>query len=252
MHVTDAEFAYLTASLWAVALIAYRLRVSRYGAFRAERVLGIGGTPLVGPDIMQATYWAIDPIVSGLVRLGVTANGVTWSALVFGVGGAVAIGCGWFGLACMLCTISTICDILDGQVARVTGSGSARGELLDAAVDRYTEAAFLMGFILYAHDSVPQVAIALATLLASFMISYASAKAETFAVSTSRGLMRRHERAIYLILFSGLTPLVGPAVHAQWPGLPVSSVFVIGLVLVASIGNVAAIQRFQRIARQLP
>jgi len=36
-------------------------------------------------------------------------------------------------------------------------------------------------------------------LLASFMISYASAKAEALSVTTPRGLMRRHERAVFSI-----------------------------------------------------
>jgi CDP-diacylglycerol--glycerol-3-phosphate 3-phosphatidyltransferase len=251
MFGVDAGFTCFTAFLWVVLLAAYRLRVLRFGSFQSERVIGIGGTALVGENIMTATYWAIDPIVRGLARLGVTANMVTWSALVLGLGGAVAIASGMFGLACLLATLSTISDILDGQVARVTRSGSARGELLDAAIDRYTEFAFIAGFIVFAHDSPVQVGIALCALLASFMISYASAKAEALSVATPRGLMRRHERAVFLILGAGLEPLLGPALHARWAILPESSVFVISLVLVAAIGNVSAIQRFVRISRQV-
>jgi CDP-diacylglycerol--glycerol-3-phosphate 3-phosphatidyltransferase len=251
MFGVDATFTCVTAALWVVLLAAYRLRVARFGSFESDRVLGIGGTALVGQDIMQATYWAIDPIVRGLATLGVTANMVTWAALALGLGGAVAIANGMFGLACLLATLSTISDILDGQVARVTSSGSARGELLDAAVDRYTEFAFIAGFIVYAHESPVLVAIALCALLASFMISYASAKAEALAVTTPRGLMRRHERAVFLILFSGLQPLLGPIVHGRWSALPESAVFAIALVLVGVIGNYAAIQRFVRISRQV-
>jgi len=249
---TDLDFTYLTGAVWVVLIVAYAIRVSRYGQFRSDRVRGVGGgTVLVGENIMQATYWAIDPLVRGLVRLGATPNAITFAALVAGIGAGAAVAAGWFGLACLLATCSTISDILDGQVARVTHSGSNAGELLDAAVDRYTEFAFIAGFILYARDSPLQIAIALAALLASFMISYMSAKAEALQVSVPRGLMRRHERATYLTLASGLTPLVGPWLHAQWPALPVAAVFVLGLAIVGSIGNLAALQRLVRIHRRV-
>jgi CDP-diacylglycerol--glycerol-3-phosphate 3-phosphatidyltransferase len=249
---TDAEFSYLTVAVWVVLIVAYAIRVSRFGKFRSERVHGVGGgTVLVGENIMQATYWAIDPVVRGLVRLGATPNAITLAALVTGIGAGAAVAAGRFGLACLLATCSAISDILDGQVARVTHSGSDAGELLDAAVDRYTEFAFIAGFILYARDSPLQIAVALAALLASFMISYLSAKAEALQVSVPRGLMRRHERATYLTLASGLTPLLGPSIHAQWPALPATSMFVLGLALVGSVGNLAALQRMLRSHRRV-
>jgi CDP-diacylglycerol--glycerol-3-phosphate 3-phosphatidyltransferase len=247
----DVDFTIATGLLWLAMFSAYAVRVARFGSFRSERVVGIGGTALVGEDMMQATYWAIDPVVRGLAALGVTANHVTWAALGFGLAGAAAIAAGWFGLACLLATLSTVCDILDGQVARVTQSGSARGELLDAAIDRYTEFAFIAGFVVYARESPVQIAIALLALLASFMISYASAKAEALHADTPRGLMRRHERAVYLITAAGLTPLLGPVIHGRWPELPISVVFVAGLAVVAAIGNVSAILRFVRISRSI-
>jgi phosphatidylglycerophosphate synthase len=145
--------------------------------------------------------------------------------------------------------VSTLCDILDGQVARLTSSGSARGELYDAVVDRYTEFALIAGFALYARASWWLVLVALVALHASFMISYASAKAEALQVSVPRGLMRRHERAACLTLAAGLVPLLGPSLHGQWGSLPPASVFGVGLALVAGIGSVAAVLRFVWIAR---
>jgi CDP-diacylglycerol---glycerol-3-phosphate 3-phosphatidyltransferase len=249
---TDVDFSYLTGAVWVVLIVAYAIRVSRFGKFRSERVRGAGGgTVLVGESIMQATYWAIDPVVRGLVWLGATPNAITIAALVTGIAAGAAAAAGWFGLACLLATCSTISDVLDGQVARVTRGGSNAGELLDAAVDRYTEFAFIAGFILYARDSPVQVVIALTALLASFMVSYMSAKAEALQVSVPRGLMRRHERATYLTVTAGLTPLVGPSIHAQWPALPVTAVFVLGLAIVGSVGNLAALQRLVRIHRRV-
>lgn len=247
---TDASFTWLTGAIWVSLIAAYAIRVSMYGAFRSERVRGVGGgTVLVGENIMQATYWAIEPVVRGLVRLGATPNAITIAALLAGLGAGIAVATGWFGLACLLATCSTISDILDGQVARVTHSGSDAGELLDAVVDRYTEFAFIAGFILYARNAPVEVAIALAALLASFMISYTSAKAEALQVTVPRGLMRRHERATYLTIAAGVTPVIGPWLHARWPEVPSTVVFALGLGIVGAIGNLAALQRIVRIHR---
>ena len=245
----DVYFCYATGALWAVALTLYGLRLAARGAFHSDRVSKIGGTALVGRGIMDATYWAIEPVVRGLAALGVTPNGLTWSALVLGVGAGVALGLGWFGLACLLATMSTIGDILDGQVARLTKSGSNRGELLDAAVDRYTEFALLAGLALGLRESWWQLALALGAVLASFMVSYASAKAEALQVTPPRGLMRRHERSVYLIIGIGLVPLVGPALARH--GVPYATPCLVSLGIVAVIGNVAAVVRLVRIGRAL-
>lgn len=245
----DVYFVYATGALWAVALTLYGLRIASRGAFQSDRVSKIGGTALVGRGIMDATYWAVEPLVRGLAALGITPNGLTWSALVLGAGAGVALAFGWFGVATLLATMSTIGDILDGQVARLTNSGSNRGELLDAAVDRYTEFAFLAGLTVAFRAVWWQQCLALGALLASFMVSYASAKAEALQVAAPRGLMRRHERAMYLIIGIGVTPVVGPTLVAH--ALPYALPCLISLALVAGIGNLAAVLRLVRIGRAL-
>jgi CDP-diacylglycerol--glycerol-3-phosphate 3-phosphatidyltransferase len=245
----DVYFCYATGALWAVALTLYGLRIAYRGAFQSDRVSKIGGTALVGRGIMDATYWAIEPVVRGLAALGVTPNGLTWSALVLGIGAGGALAFGWFGLATLLATMSTIGDILDGQVARLTGAGSDKGELLDAAVDRYTEFAFLAGLVIFLRTSWWQMALALGATLACFMVSYATAKAEAMKVAPPRGLMRRHERATYLIVGIGLVPLVGPTLVEH--GLPYVTPCVVSLAVVAAIGNLAAVLRLVRIGRAL-
>jgi CDP-diacylglycerol--glycerol-3-phosphate 3-phosphatidyltransferase len=245
----DIYFCYVTAGLWAIALTLYGVRIAARGVFHSDRVSKIGGTALVGRGIMDATYWAIEPLVRGLAAIGVTPNGLTWSALVTGLGAGVALAFGWFGLATLLATMSTIGDILDGQVARLTNSGSDRGELLDAAVDRYTEFAFLAGLAIFLRTSWWQMVLALAAMLASFMVSYASAKAEALHVAPPRGLMRRHERATYLIAGIGLTPVVGPVLAER--GLPYVTLCLIALSVVALFGNLSAVLRLVRIGRAL-
>lgn len=250
--VRDVYFTYAVVGLFGLAGIAYGLRVAIRGAARNERVARIGGTALLGQEVMDYTYWAIKPIVRGLAAIGVTPNALTWSALVLGLGAGVAIGCGRFGLASLLATLSTVGDILDGQVARLTNTGSNRGELLDAAVDRYTEFAFLAGMLVYFRDSVWWMLLTLAAMLASFMVSYASAKAEALQVSPPRGLMRRHERGTYLIVGVGFTAMFGDWIHHRWDELPWETLLLAALAAVAVIGNASAILRFVRIGRALP
>ncbi len=249
MAVEDIYFTYFLGGLISLAALAYGVRLATRGVARSERVARIGGTALVHQEVMDWWYWSIDPIVRALVALGVTANGLTWSALMFGTGAGVALGFGWFGLATLLATASVICDILDGQVARITGSGSNRGELLDAAIDRYTEFAFLAGLAFYCAATPWQLALVLAALLASFMISYTSAKAEAMQVAVPRGLMRRHERATYLISGTGFTSLLGGVFEQR--GLPAATPVLAGLAIVAVFGNAAAVTRLVRIARAL-
>lgn len=245
----DVYFCYLNGGLWVVALTLYGLRIASRGVFRSDRVSRIGGTALVGRGIMDATYWAIEPLVRGLAAIGVTPNGLTLSALGFGIGAGFALAFGWFGLACLLATISTIGDILDGQVARLTNTGSPRGELLDAAVDRYTEFAFLAGLAFVMRESWWQLALVLGAVLASFMVSYASAKAEAMQVTPPRGLMRRHERSMYLIIGAGLCPLIGPALISR--GWPYATPVLLAIAIVAVVGNAAAVLRLVRIGRAL-
>ena len=162
---------------------------------------------------MEMVYWILDPIIDFLAALHITPNMITLFSLLPAAGAGVALGFGWFGLASLLAVIATFCDILDGLVARKTRVSSAAGEVLDAAVDRYSEIFFFGGLVYYyrSHDQV--LFIVLAAIIGSFMVSYATAKAEAMGVAAPRGAMRRGERAAYLIFGAAFTPLSKAAVR---------------------------------------
>ncbi len=246
-HVHDVYFTYANAAVWGTSALVY---LARGATAPSARVEAIGGTALLGKGIMNWTYWMTDPVVRALAARDVSANALTWTSLVLGVGAGCALAAGWFGLACLLATCSTIGDILDGQVARHTHTGSPRGELLDAAVDRYTELVFIAGMVVYFHDSIALVILALVALQACVMISYASAKAEALQVAAPRGLMRRHERAAYLLVGVGLTPLFGDQIAAA-TSLPRETLAIAALALVGIVGNISAVQRFVRVGKAL-
>jgi phosphatidylglycerophosphate synthase len=234
----DVYFAYTVGGGFLGAAILYLLSG---GEARSDRVERVGGTVLLGKSVMSWTYWMTEPVVRMFVRFEITANMLTWASLVLGLGAAVALAVRAFGLACLLATCSTIGDILDGQVARHTHTGSDRGELLDAAVDRYTELAFVAGFVITVHGSALLVILGLAALQACMMVSYATAKAEALGVEPPRGLMRRHERAAYMITGVGFSALA----HDLTPAIA-------GFAIIAVIGNLSAIRRLIRISAALP
>ena len=247
----DQYFSYFIVALAGLASVLYVVRILSHGVAHSDRVGQIGGTALLGRGVMDFVYWTINPVVDRLVTIGATPNIITWCSLLFGVGAGIAVAFGSFGLASFLATLSTLGDILDGEVARLTKTGSDKGELFDAAVDRYTEFAFIGGLTIFYRDSLWKLVLALAALLACFMISYTSAKAEALQVKPPRGLMRRHERGSYLIVGAGFTAIFGGYMTHISSELPFSSFELLALGAVSLIGNAAAVLRLVRIGRSL-
>jgi phosphatidylglycerophosphate synthase len=246
----DVHFTYVHAAFWVLVIVFYAVRLVRRGAWRSERVAKIGGTPLVGREVMDMAYWMLEPIVTTFTRLHITPNQLTWSSLGLATGAAIAVGNGWFGLACLLLTWSMFFDILDGQVARATGVSSMKGEVLDSAIDRYCEMVYFAGFAMFVRDVPWQLVVVLTAMVSSFMVSYAGVMADAMKVTVVRGLMRRHERALYIIAGTGLVPLVGPSLHDSLD-VPVIATALAGSAIVGALGNYAAVVKFVRIARAL-
>ena len=182
--------------IFAVLVAAYALRTLVAGRVRHARTDADGGSVFLNKPTMEMVYWILDPIIDFVAALRITPNMVTLFSLLPALGAGVAIGFGWFGLATALAVLSTFCDIIDGLLARKTGLSSGAGEVIDAAADRYGEL-FMFGGLVYYYRTHDQVLfIVLAALAASFMVSYATAKAEAMGVPAPRGAMRRGERAV--------------------------------------------------------
>ena len=218
---------------------AYAVHAAVAGRARHARVVAEGRSALLGSAFLEMLYWGVVPVATALARVGVSADGVTWASLVLGVGAGVALGAGHFGLGALLATVSAAGDAIDGFVARATGTASNRGELLDAAVDRYVEFAFLGGVALALRDSAPLFLLTLAAMVGSFMVSYSTAKAEALGVRPPRGAMRRTERAVVLITGACLTPIAA-SLRPSYAAAPIGC----AVALVAVLGNLSAIIRF--------
>ena len=202
---------------------------------------------------LDAGLWALDHAARALVALGVTANAITVSSVVLAAIGGVLLAFGEFGWASAAMIAASLGDALDGMVARRSRSASMAGALLDASVDRYEEFFFLGGLAVYFHTSTSALAVILAALVGSFMVSYGSAKAEAFGVPVPPGAMRRAERAVCLCAGVVATALLPPATHGytlpSWAaGAPI--LFMVAVVAVGA--NVSAIRRLRLLARGRP
>jgi CDP-diacylglycerol---glycerol-3-phosphate 3-phosphatidyltransferase len=234
----------------AVALGAvYVVRAPSADGPRYSRIDRAGASWLLAKRTMRMGYWVMGPVARACIALGIGKNAVTWTSLALGAGAGVAIASGHLGVGAVLAVLSFGCDALDGMVARETGTASPRGEVLDAAVDRYTELLFLGGAAVYGRFDGLTVGLAFAATAGAFMVSYATAKAEALHVEAPRGAMRRQERAVSLVLGAALTPLATAAGTrwglAHWVfDLPLLS----ALGLVAAVGNASAARRLHAIA----
>jgi CDP-diacylglycerol--glycerol-3-phosphate 3-phosphatidyltransferase len=215
----------------------------------AARVDREADLPFVGKAPMHAVYRALVPLGRGLVRLGVSANAVSLAAVVIACVASVAFALGHFGVAAAIASIASLADGLDGLVARLSGSKSRLGQILDTTIDRYVDAMFLGGIAIFVRESVPLLAITLAALLGAFMVSYASAVERELGVEREVGRpgpMRRSHRLAYLIVASACAPLAWRALEDVRAGLFL--VFV-AVGAIAIVGNVSAVHRLLEAAR---
>jgi phosphatidylglycerophosphate synthase len=108
---------------------------------------------------------ALQALARQLVRLGVSANALTFTGLAVGWAAAGAIALHAFGLGAALIALSRLFDGLDGAVARVT-TPTDRGGFLDISLDFLFYPAIPLAFAI----AQPAAnALAAAVLLAAFV-----------------------------------------------------------------------------------
>jgi len=245
------DYGYTLLMMFIIVMmgISYVFRMVTRGAAKFDRTAKIGGSFLLSQTVLDWWYWMMQPVARGMAAVGLSANAVTWLSLVFGAGAGVAIADGRFGLALWLGVTSALLDILDGFVARLTNKSSDAGEVLDAAVDRYTEFFLLAGLCVHYRDNLAILVTTLFAILGSFLISYSTAKAEAMQVEPPRGAMRRHERAAYLLAGSGIASITIALFEPQRFLKPIGVPMVLALAIVALVSNVSAARRFAATAR---
>lgn len=135
-----------------------------------------------------------------LARLGLTADMLTIFGLVLAVGVAALILGGHFGWAVLVGIIASLCDAVDGAVARAGVGSTKAGAFLDSTTDRISELLISGALVFYfarLEQWWPMVGV-LVFMGAAQMVSYTRARAESLGVDCKVGLMSRPERLVLL------------------------------------------------------
>ena len=134
----------------------------------------------------------------------INPNILTVIGLSLNVGCGVLFGMGRFFSAGIALIVANLFDMLDGQVARLSGRVTRFGGFLDSSLDRLSDMVVFVGLmVFYARDidhSTLNVFLAGAGLMGSVMVSYASARAESLIPKCDVGFLRRPERVVLFII----------------------------------------------------
>lgn len=150
-----------------------------------------------------------------LARAGLTPNMITAVGLILNIVVAAIIASGNLLPGGLMLLVASGFDMLDGAVARASGTVTKFGGFLDSTLDRYSEAIVLGGVLLYllgTSDYRVGSLLVFAAITGSLLISYARARAEAAGFRASVGLLARPERVV--VLAAGL--LTGHVILALW------------------------------------
>lgn len=192
--------------------------------------------------LAEGARGGLAPVARWLAGLGVSANSVTVLGFALSVAGAAFVAAGQPAIALATLIAGSLCDSLDGALARATGGGTKLGAFLDSTFDRLSDGAFFAAAAAFGAVSGDPLLLwaSLAALVASFQVSYVRAKAEQAGLHATVGLAPREARLVILLL-----GLVG------WALLGSTGPFTAAVVLTALLATITFIQRVVLVARAL-
>jgi CDP-diacylglycerol--glycerol-3-phosphate 3-phosphatidyltransferase len=160
---------------------------------------------MFGASIGRGAMRIINAMVRALASAGVHPNILTAIGVMINVGCGVLFGTGEFFWAGVVLIIANLFDMLDGNVARLTGNVTKFGGFLDSSLDRLSDMVSLLGIMIFYAGNTPQhsilnVFLAGTGLIGSVMVSYTTARAEALGVRANVGFLQRPERIVLLII----------------------------------------------------
>ena len=159
-------------------------------------------------------FWqgvVLAPVVNLLLKLGVHPDlvtligtlGVAVGALAFYPRGELLVGT-------LVIAAFVFSDMIDGAMARKSGTSSTFGSFWDSTLDRIGDAAIFGGLALYfadPGDSYHYLCLSLFCLVAGNLTSYARAKAESLGLDAKGGIAERSDRLVLILAVTGLGSL---------------------------------------------
>jgi len=187
----------------------------------------------------------LHPAARTAQRFGVTPDMLTVASLLFAFAAAILFAIAAPGreiflfLGAAAVAINAILDGLDGRLARLTNTESKRGDYLDHVVDRYSDAAILLGLAISPYGNEIW---GLFAIVGTFLTSYMGTQAQALGLGRNyAGWLGRADRLVILIA----VPVLTYAAYFFGLAIPYGLMpIVMMLGYFAIIGNITALQRF--------
>jgi CDP-diacylglycerol--glycerol-3-phosphate 3-phosphatidyltransferase len=169
------------------------------------------------------------PIARVMGRLGIHPNTITILGLLLQSGVGVVFGLGHIQLGGWLLLLVAPVDALDGALARALGKESRFGAFLDSTLDRFSDAALILGLLVYylRQGASVEVVVAFVAMVGAIMVSYTRARAEAMGFDCKVGLLTRMERIVLI----GALSAVGLPTVMLWTLAGLSMVTVVQRIL---------------------
>lgn len=203
--------------------------------------------------LQKLIYTLINPIIKGMIKMGITPNMVTTIGFVGNVIAAflfihasqltpISMGFSWIGWGGAILLFSGLFDMMDGRLARLGNMSTTFGAFWDSTLDRYSELFSLFGITLYlmTASGIWAGVITFLALVGSIMVSYVRARAEGLGIECKVGLMQRPERVVVTAFAAIITGLTS---NLWW--------LIGGMTLIAVLANVTAFWRVAHCYKQL-
>lgn len=184
----------------------------------------------------------LTPLARALAAMGISANAVTIAGGALTVIGAGLLASGMPLPAILVLVLGTLADTLDGQLAKAAGGGTPLGAFLDSTVDRIADGALFVGSAALGANLGQPLLLwsSLVALVASFLVPYVRAKAESLGAGASVGPAPREARIVIFLI--GLT---------AWAVLDIEALFVAAIFALAVLSTITFVLRVVHVGRQL-
>lgn len=208
--------------------------------------------------LQQLIYKIINPLVRGMIKVGITPNFITTSGLVLNILAAAILVYGgiygeagdysYLGWGGGVVLFAGLFDMMDGRVARLGNMCSTFGALYDSVLDRYSELITFFGicYYLFLQGYIISSIIAFVALIGSLMVSYVRARAEGLDIECKVGLMQRPERVVLTSLGALFCGIFGNCVLFDpiW-------ILMVPLTIVAVFSNITAFVRINHCRKMM-
>jgi len=160
---------------------------------------------MFGASIGRGAMRIINAMVRALASAGVHPNILTTIGVVINGVCGLLFGFGEFFWAGVVLIVANLFDMLDGNVARLTGNVTRYGGFLDSSLDRLSDMFAFVGIMMFYAGNSPQhsilnVFLASVGMMMSVMVSYTTARSEGLGVKANVGFLQRPERVVLLII----------------------------------------------------